>query len=152
MKYFCCIIQSFSSSETYHHDYICHIKISSVHNVSFILDDYSQVEEYGTCTAVLEPYFAVIQAGDLQPYFNINTDRKRLIYSVNTVKIRLQYGCKSPAWITEKYGSNTVVYVQNTVEKRPFTVRLRSFTEHRKPPLGFFFFSYYCELSSFSVA
>ena len=98
---------------------------------------YTQVEEYGTCTAVLEPCFAVIQAGDLQPYFNRNTDRKRSIYSVNTVKIRLQYGCKSPAWITEKYGSNTVVYVQNTVEKRPFTVRLRSFTEHRKPPLGY---------------
>ena len=49
----------------------------------------TQAEEYGARTAVLEPYFAVIQAGDLQPYFNRNTDRKRLIYSVNTVKIRL---------------------------------------------------------------
>ena len=98
----------------------------------------SQAEEYGARTAVLEPYFAVIQAGDLRLYFNRNTDRKRLIYSVNTVKIRLQYGCKSPAWITEKYDLDTAVYVQNTVEKeRPFTVRLRSFTEHRKPPLGF---------------
>ena len=86
--------------------------------------------------AVMEPYFAAIQAGDLQPYFNRNTDRKRLIYSVNTVKIRLEYDCKSPAWITEKYDPDTAVYVQNTVEKRPFTVRLRSFTEHRKPPLG----------------
>ena len=84
----------------------------------------------------MEPYFSVIQAGDLQPYFNRNTDRKRLIYGVNTVKIRREYGCKSPAWITEKYDPDTAVYVQNTVEKRPFTVRLRSFTEHRKPPLG----------------
>ena len=49
----------------------------------------TQAEEYGARTAVLEPYFAVIQAGDIQPYFNRNTDRKRLIYSVNTVKIRL---------------------------------------------------------------
>ena len=96
----------------------------------------AQAEEYGARTAVLEPYFAVIQAGDLQPYLNRNTDRKRLIYSVNTVKIRREYGCKSPAWITEKYDPDTAVYVQNTVEKRPFTVRLRSFTEHRKPPLG----------------
>ena len=39
------------------------------------------------------------QAGDL-----------RSIYGDNTVKIRREYGCKSPAWITEKYGPNTAVY------------------------------------------
>ena len=70
----------------------------------------SQAEEYGACTAVLEPYFVVIQAGDLRSYFNRNTDRKRLIYGDNTVKIRREYGCKSPAWITEKYDPNTAVY------------------------------------------
>ena len=84
----------------------------------------TQVEEYGTCTAVLEPCFAVIQAGDLQPYFNRNTDRKRLIYSVNTVKIRLQYGCKSPAWITEKYGSNTAVNHQPGLQRNTAPIRL----------------------------
>ena len=77
-------------------------------SLSFIVA--SQAEEYGARTAVLEPYFAVIQAGDLQPYFNRNTDRKRLIYSVNTVKIRPEYGCKSPVWITEKYDTHTAVY------------------------------------------
>ena len=29
----------------------------------------AQVETYGTCTAVLVPYFAVIQAADLRSYF-----------------------------------------------------------------------------------
>ena len=109
--------------------------ISLIHQHGF--QQYNaQAEEYGVCTAVLEPYFAVIQAGDLRSYFNRNTDRKRLIYGDNTVKIRREYGCKSPAWITEKFDPNTVVYVQSTVERRPFTVRLRSFTQHRKPPLG----------------
>ena len=70
----------------------------------------SQAEEYGVCTAVLEPYFAVIQASDLRSYFNRNTDRKRLIHGDNTVKIRREYGCKSPAWITEKFDPNTAVY------------------------------------------
>ena len=110
--------------------------VSRRRSLSFSLVILTQAEEYGARTAVLEPYFAVIQVGDLRPYFNRNTDRKLLIYSVNTVKIRREYGCKSPAWITEKYDPDTAVYVQSTVEKRPFTVRLRSFTEHRKPPLG----------------
>ena len=29
----------------------------------------TQVEAYGTSTVVFVPYFAVIQAGDLRPYF-----------------------------------------------------------------------------------
>ena len=74
----------------------------------------TQAEEYGARTAVLEPYFAVIQAGDLQPYFNRNTDRKRLIYSVNTVK----------------YGENTALnrrpgLQRNTIPIRPFTYKIR---------------------------
>ena len=51
-------------------------------------------------------------------------------------KIRWEYDRKSPAWITTKYGINTAVYVQSTVDKRPFTVILQLFTEHRKLSLG----------------
>ena len=52
-------------------------------------------------------------------------------------KIRWEYDRKSPAWITTKYGINTAVYVQSTVDKRLFTVRLQLFTEHRKLSLGY---------------
>jgi hypothetical protein len=72
------------------------------------------VEIYGTYTVVLWPYFAVIQVGDLRPYFYRNTARIRSVYSINTAKIRRKYGRKSPAWITEKYGLI-----------RPFTCNVR---------------------------
>ena len=36
----------------------------------------------------------------------------------------------------ETYSINTAVYVQSTVDKRPFTVRLQLFTEHRQLSLG----------------
>ena len=80
------------------------------------------VEQYGTCTAVLGSYFTVIQVGDLRPYFQRNTTRIRSIYGVNTAKIRREYGCKSPTWITAKYSPKTVVYVQ--IRRRNDCLRL----------------------------
>ena len=51
-------------------------------------------------------------------------------------KIRWQHDCKSPVWITAKYGVNMAVYVQSMVDKWLFVVRLQLFTEHGKLSLG----------------
>ena len=64
--------------------------------------------------------------------FNRNTGRIRSVYDANTAV----YDCKSPTWITEKYGTDTAVYVQNTVHERPFSARLHLFTGHCKLSLG----------------
>ena len=64
---------------------------------------------------IIGSYFAVIQAGDLRPYFYRNTDdRIRSIYSVNTAK---------------KFGENTVVNhrpgLQRYGQIRPFTCKIQ---------------------------
>ena len=38
-------------------------------SLSLSLLNLTQVETYGTSTVVFVPYFAVIQAGELRPYF-----------------------------------------------------------------------------------
>ena len=53
-------------------------------------------------------------------------------------KIRWEYDSKSLAWITAKHGTDTTVYVQSTLDKRPFAATVRLFTEHCKLSLGVF--------------